>query len=305
MLVGRETERRAINVLLAGARVGDSGILVLIGEPGIGKTALLADAESLAGHMRVLRAGGVESETSVPFGGLLQLLRPLLPLLEHIPGPQAEALSLALLLAPSGGREPSRFAVGAATLSLLCRAAEDRPLAVLVDDAHLLDSPTIEALVFAARRMVSDAVAMIFSVRPGSDDSAPWSRLRTLPVAGLDLDAAHELVTAAHGARVSDQQLVRLHRATAGNPLAMLELSERVDQLESLPDDVPVTVSEQLTRAFIGRVGSLGPEAASALIVAAADSTSVTTIQDACAVLGIATHGSPRGRGRGPDQSAQ
>ena len=110
-------ERRAVNDLMAAARVGASGVLVLAGEPGIGKTALLEDAETLVGNMRVLRAEGVPSEQSVPFAGLLQLLRPVLPMLDYIPAPQSRALSSALLLAPGSGNEPSRFAVGAATLS--------------------------------------------------------------------------------------------------------------------------------------------------------------------------------------------
>ena len=144
MLVGRESERRVISTLLAGARVGDSRVLVLSGEPGIGKTALLTDAELHVGDMRVLRARGVESERFVPFAGLLQLLRPVLPLLANIPAPQSAALSSALLLSSPSAREPSRFAVGAATLSLLSRAAEDRPLAVIVDDAHLLDNASTD-----------------------------------------------------------------------------------------------------------------------------------------------------------------
>ncbi|HEX2706195.1 MAG TPA: ATP-binding protein, partial [Candidatus Lustribacter sp.] len=180
MLVGRESERRTISTLLAGARVGDSRVLVLSGEPGIGKTALLTEAETLVGDMRVLRARGVESEQFVPFAGLLQLLRPVLTLLEHIPAPQSRALSSALLLGSGREVDPSRFAVGAATLSLLCRAAEDRPLAVLVDDAHLLDSPSAGALVFAARRLVTDAVAILVSVRAEEPGTAAWGSLPTL-----------------------------------------------------------------------------------------------------------------------------
>lgn len=171
VLVGREAERRTISTLLAAARVGDSRVLVLSGEPGIGKTALLAEADTLVADMRVLRAQGLASEQVVPFAGLLQLLRPVLPLLPHIPAPQAAALSAALLLDGTTGTEPTRFAVGAATLSLLARAAEDLPLAVFVDDAHLLDAPSVQALVFAARRLVSDAVAMLVCIRadePGS-----------------------------------------------------------------------------------------------------------------------------------------
>ena len=288
VLVGRTVERRAVNDLMAAARVGASGVLVLAGEPGIGKTALLEDAETLVGNMRVLRAEGVPSEQSVPFAGLLQLLRPVLPMLDYIPAPQSRALSSALLLAPGSGNEPSRFAVGAATLSLLCRAAEDQPLAVLVDDAHLLDSPSAEALVFAARRVVSDAVAMIFAVRSGAPGAAVWRSLTTLTITGLDLEAARELVTRAPGSVVRREQIERLHAATAGNPLALLELGERVDRLGALPPEASLAVSEELTRSFIGRAEDLSAGGRAALVVAAADSASLATVLKACAALGFA-----------------
>lgn len=288
MLVGRESERRTITLLLAGARVGDSRVLVLSGEPGIGKTALLAEAETLVGDMRVLRAQGVESEQYVPFGGLLQLLRPVLPLLDHIPDPQASSLSSALLLGGAGESEPSRFAVGAATLSLLARAAEDVPLAVLVDDAHLLDSPSAEALVFAARRLVSDAVAVLVSVRAGEPGSSLWASLPTLTVPGLDLEAAQELVTGARGP-LRREQLVHLHRATAGNPLGLLELGDLADRVvEGIPPGSPLAVSEQLSRSFMGRAHGLSDSARTTLLVAAADSTSAATVYEACAALHLA-----------------
>src|SRR3954447_660784 len=170
VLVGRESECTALDGLLAGARVGTSGVLVVAGEPGIGKTALLEQAATLARDMRVLRAQGTESEQLVPFAGLLQLLRPLLRLLPDIPGAQGKALASALLLGPAGEAQPSRFAVGAATLSLLSRAAEDQPIAAFVDDAHLLDSPSLDALVFAARGLVTDRVAIVVGLR--ADGSA-------------------------------------------------------------------------------------------------------------------------------------
>lgn len=275
--MGREPERQRITTLLTGARLGDGCVLVLSGEPGIGKTALLAQAEALAEGMRTLRAQGVESEQVVPFSGLLQLLRPVLPLIEHIPDPQAAAISSALLLGPAGEGEPSRFAVGAATLSLLARAAEDLPLAVLVDDAHLLDQASAEALVFAARRLVSDAISILVSVRIGEPGSELWATLPTLVIRGLDLEAAHELVTGVSGP-IRRDQLVRLHRATAGNPLGLLELGSRVNRLDVLPPESSLAVSELLTRSFLGRADDLAPDARTALLVAAADGASVSTV---------------------------
>jgi DNA-binding CsgD family transcriptional regulator len=286
MLVGRESERRAIGTLLSGARVGDSRALVLGGEPGIGKTSLLAEAETLVGDMRVLRAQGVESEQFIPFAGLLQLLRPLLALLDHIPRPQAAALSSALLLEGRAEQAPSRFAVGAATLSLLARAAEDAPLAVLIDDAHLLDRPSAEALVFAARRLISDPVAILVTVRPAEPGAAMWSPLPALPLTGLDLEAAEALLEGVVGA-VGPEKLARLHRATAGNPLGLLELGDRMDDVEVVPPESALAVSEQISRSFMGRAADLSDDARLALLVAAADGTSARTVQQASTALGL------------------
>jgi DNA-binding CsgD family transcriptional regulator len=286
MLVGRESERRAIGSLLSGARVGDSRVLVLSGEPGIGKTTLLAEAETLVGDMRVLRAQGVESEQFIPFAGLLQLLRPLLALLDSIPGPQAAALSSALLLEGRPEITPSRFAVGAATLSLLARAAEDAPLAVLIDDAHLLDQPSAEAVAFAARRLISDPVAILVAVRPAEPGAVLWSSLPALSLAGLDLEAARALLEAVVG-DVAREKVARLHRATAGNPLGLLELGDRLDDVDAVPSESPLAVSEQISRSFIGRAADLSDDARLALLVAAADGTSARTVREACTALGL------------------
>jgi len=294
VLVGRDRERLALGSLLAAARLGDSRVLVLRGEPGIGKTALLDEAESLAEDMRPLRAQGVESEQYVPFAGLLQLLRPLLPLLDQIPVPQAHALSAALMLAPPDDpdrtTEPSRFAVGAATLSLLSHAADDVPVVVLVDDAHLLDHPSAEALVFAARRLVSDPVALLACARPEEPGAAVWASLPGLDLHGLDLEAARQLLESGPSP-VRRDQLARLHTATAGNPLALLELGGRPRGVEAVPADSPVALSQQLSDAFLGRAGALSDATREALLVASADSTSATTVYAACRVLGLAGSG--------------
>src|SRR3954471_3102296 len=142
MLLGRERERRDIERALARARSGDSAVLALVGEAGIGKTALLGHAAQLATGMQVLRARGVESEAQIPFASLLELLRPALVLLDGIPRPQAAALESAFALRPGPGHE--RFAVGAATLSLLAAYAEQAPVAVLVDDAQWLDDSSAQ-----------------------------------------------------------------------------------------------------------------------------------------------------------------
>src|SRR4051812_8409926 len=150
MLVGRDRERRALERLLTDAREGRSGVLALTGEAGIGKSTLLDAAQEAAAGMGVLRARGVPSESHIPFAGLFELVRPALGRLDRIPAPQAEALETALALRP--GRAEDRFAVGAATLSVLAAHAEQEPLAVLVDDAHWLDGSSAEGLLFRVPR---------------------------------------------------------------------------------------------------------------------------------------------------------
>ena len=140
MLIGREHEQQTIDRLVSGARIGASGVLAVTGEAGVGKTSLLRWTEGRLDGFRVLRATGTEPEREVPFGGLLAVLRPALGLLDTIAAPQARALSAALAM--EQGPAVDRFAIGAATLSLLCRYAEDAPVAVLLDDVHLLDRPS-------------------------------------------------------------------------------------------------------------------------------------------------------------------
>src|SRR3954452_20669404 len=147
MLLGRDRELQAIDAVLRRARAGESATLAIIGEPGIGKTVLLDAAAERAEGMTVLRARGIESEAEIPFASLLELLRPALARLNEIPHPQALALESALALRPAATQE--RFAVGAAALSLLAAHAQDKPVAVLIDDAQWLDRSSAQALLFA------------------------------------------------------------------------------------------------------------------------------------------------------------
>ena len=183
MLLGRDDERLALDRLIAQARQGRSGVVALVGEPGIGKTSLLEHAAQHAEGMRVLRARGIQSESEVPFAGLAELLRPALVALDRIPPPQASALAGALALEPATAQD--RFAVGAATLSLLSAWAEESPVLVLVDDAHRLDAASAEALLFAARRLLADPIALVFAVREGEPSLLDGADLRVLRVAGL------------------------------------------------------------------------------------------------------------------------
>ena len=264
MLLGRDRERQEIGRLLERAQAGASGTLALAGEPGIGKTALLDyAAERAAGAgMRVLRARGIESEAQIPFGSLLELLRPALALLGQIPQPQAVALEGALALRPGPALE--RFAVGAATLSLLAAYAEDEPVAVIIDDAHWLDGSSAQALLFAFRRLVADPIAVLIAVRDGEASLLDGADLPVLRLGGLTSAEAAALVRG-----LAPEATARLYAATAGNPLALLELAPDAAGLALAPEGAPVLVSAQISGAFLRRFGGLGETTRRALLLAA------------------------------------
>ena len=238
MLLGRARERQEIGDALTRARSGVSATLALSGEPGIGKTALLDYASREAAGMRLLRARGVESEAQIPFGSLLELIRPALPLLGKIPVPQAAAMESALALRPGTGQE--RFAVGAATLSLLAAYAEDAPVAVVIDDAHWLDGSSAQALLFAFRRLVADPIAVLIAVREGEASLLDGADLPTLRVAGLTSEEARALVRGLAPGGLAPEAVTRLYGATGGNPLALLELAPDAHGLGLAPEGAPV-----------------------------------------------------------------
>ena len=285
MLLGRGLERRHIDDALARARSGTSAVLALSGEPGIGKTTLLdyARAQAARAGMQVLRARGIESEAQVPFGSLLEVIRPALPLLGKIPAPHAAALEGALALRP--GAATDRFAVGAATLSLLAACAEQAPAVLLLDDAQWLDVSSAQALLFAIRRLVADPVAVLITVRAGEPSLLSGADVAVLALAGLTRGEAARLVPG-----LSAEAAARLHRATAGNPLGLLELAQtRADQdLELAPEGAPVLVSARVSRAFLAQAGALSDATRRALVLAAASDTGdLLPIERAAAQLGI------------------
>ena len=281
MLLGRDHERHEIDEALARARSGASATLTLAGEPGIGKTALLDYAAGCATGMRVLRARGIESEAQIPFGSLLELLRPALGVLDKIPEPQAVALEGALALRRGTAQE--RFAVGAATLSVLAAYAEQAPVAVLVDDAQWLDVSSAQALLFAFRRLVADPIAVFIAVREGEPSLLDGADLPALQIGGLTSDEAAQLMPG-----LTAETAALLHRATAGNPLALLELAADPGDLALAPEGAPVLVSAKISQAFLHRAGQLSQAAQHALILtAASDTTDLATLQQAAAGLGI------------------
>jgi DNA-binding CsgD family transcriptional regulator len=284
-LLGREAERARVDELLARARSGTSGVLVVRGEPGIGKSALLEHAAAQASGARVMRARGIESEVELAFAGLHELLRPVLDELDRLPAPQAGALRGALGLVPDAAAE--RHLVGAGTLALLGVLAEQRPVVVLLDDAQWLDGPSAAALLFAARRLLADAVAVIVAVRDGEPSAFDGAGLDELALGGLAPAAARELL-AAHAKRpIAADTAAWLHAATGGNPLALTELAEEAPRLRPGPVGDHVPVGARIERALGRRLEAIGPEAVRAVLAAAvADDDALAPVLHAAEALG-------------------
>ena len=290
MLYGRDSERARIGGLLEAARDSHGGVLVLLGEPGVGKSALLRDARERAAGMEVLWARGVESESELPFAALHQLLRPALGGADRLPAPQAAALHAALGLAESGGNE--RFLVSAACLTLLAELAEQRPLLCLVDDAHWLDAPSADALLFVARRLAADAVVMLFAAREPEGRRFDAADLPSLVVGGLDAAASAALLDGRSGAATSPHVRERLLEVTGGNALALLELPSGLTDAqlagsEPLPQELPLT--QRVEQVFGERARRLPEPTQRLLLVAAADdSGSMATVARAGELHGLA-----------------
>ena len=289
MLLGRDQEQQTLARLLEAARAGASGVLAIVGEPGIGKSALLGYAGEQAAGMNVLRARGVQSEAHIPFGGLFELLRPALAGIGQIPGPQAAALESALALRPASA--PGRFAVGAGTLGLLAAYSEQAPVAVLVDDAHWLDGSSADALLFAFRRLVADPVAVILAVRQDEPSLLDGADLPVLRLGGLDLGSAAELLRRqdAPGAEPLSRELAdRLHRETGGNPLALLELGRERERLAELPPGAPLAAVSSVARVYLKRLRALPRRTRDALALAAAvDGGEVPVLARAAPLVGL------------------
>jgi hypothetical protein len=177
-LRGRRSECEALDGLIAGVRSGESRVVVLCGEAGVGKTALLEYVSNRASGCRMARAAGVESEMELAFAGLHQLCAPMLGRLDRLPAPQRDAVATAFGL--RAGDAPDRFLVGLGALTLLSDAAEERPVVCLIDDAHWLDQASRQALAFVARRLLAESVALVFVTRSAVDD------LRRLPELSID-----------------------------------------------------------------------------------------------------------------------
>lgn len=260
--------------LLEGAQAGTSAALIVHGEPGIGKTALLEHAGEAASGFTLLRVRSLAAEAELPFAGLSDLVRPILPLLDGIPGPQRAALAGALAVGPPSPGD--RFAVAAATLSLLAACADESPVLVLVDDAHWLDAPSREALLFAGRRLDREGVVLLLGMR-----DREWLRtagIDTLELHGLHTPDAAALLERA-GATVDAAVCDRLVAETGGNPLALLEAFRSLTEQQlrgSTPIAHPLAVGASLEQAFADRLRVLPADTQRGLLVAAASETGST-----------------------------
>lgn len=290
MLLGREAERTRLDALLDAARKGNSGALVIRGEPGIGKSALLryaVDRGSVLG-LTVLTARGLESESEIPFAGLGDLTRPIRKAIDRIPEAQQSALVGALALGPAVPVD--RFAICAATFSLLAAAAEDRPLLAVVDDIQWLDSSSVEALLFAVRRLGVEGVAILLAMREGEGHGVQVEELPVLRLQGLDEASSVRLLGQAQY-RIAGSVAVQLYRAVHGNPLALMEVPPLLSEaersgLEPLPEPLPA--GARLEQAFLRRLHMLPEVSQRALLVSAAsESGDMATIQRALTQLSI------------------
>ncbi|MER7555688.1 AAA family ATPase [Nocardioides sp. NPDC126508] len=289
-LVGREDERRQLGLLLGRARNGQGGAMLVVGEPGVGKTALLEAASATAEAMQVLRVTGFESESTIPYAAVQRLCIPLRRHLDALPTRQQDALQVAAGVAE--GPPPDRFLVGLGILGLLTAAAAADAVLCVVDDAHLLDQESLDALAFVARRIEFEPVAMLFAARDDIEISTRLSGVRELRLAGLTVDAAVVLLTRSMAEPMSPVVAAQVVEAMNGNPLALIDLAHEVStrQLEGMTlSDDPLPVGSRLEAHYLRRVRVADEAVQDWVLLAAADSTgSLELVRSAGDLLGIA-----------------
>ncbi|HMD91083.1 MAG TPA: AAA family ATPase, partial [Trebonia sp.] len=280
VLVGRPAECAVIASLLARAAEGFSGALVLRGEPGAGKTALLDYAAALlADGMRTCQLAGVESETQLGYAALHRLLLPFRCQLERLPVPQRDALQSTFGLV--AGPPADRFLVALSVLTLLADVASEAPLLCVVDDVQWLDPESAVVLGFVARRLYAEQVVMLFAVREPADPVSALAGLPELVVGGLDDQAALELLAALAPGRLSPAVGARIFAGTGGNPLALVEVARELSpaQLagaEALPEPLPA--GDMMQKVFSLRLSRLPDEVRLLAAIAAAEPTAPQTL---------------------------
>ncbi|WP_157420702.1 AAA family ATPase, partial [Actinomadura kijaniata] len=280
-LLGRADETAALRALLDRAGQGRSGVLVVHGEAGVGKTALLNDAAARADGFRIARVDGVESERELGYAGLHRLLLPLLDGTASLPAPQRDALGGVFGLV--AGVAPDRLLIGLAVLTLLTDAGLEQPLLCVCDDAQWLDTETLEVLAFVGRRLQADHVALLFGVRDGDGGSSALRDLPRMHVGGLPDDAAHRLLDAAGPRRLDPEVARRVVAETRGNPLAIRELAgdlardprtggpPAAGEAPPLAERLPL--GRLIEERFRRQVAALPPDVRTLLLVVAAEPT--------------------------------
>jgi DNA-binding CsgD family transcriptional regulator len=286
-LRGRGAERQILDQLLRGARAGRSQVLVLHGEAGIGKTALLGYLLSQASGCRVASSAGVESEMELPYASLQQLCSPFLGFLDRLPGPQRDALETAFGL--RAGAVPDRFLVGLAVLGLLAEVATEEPLLCVIDDAQWLDRASTQTLTFVARRLVAEPIGVVFALREfGSQQDL--SSLAQLAVKGLAEADAHALLDALVPGVIEPEVRNRVVAEAHGNPLALLELPHWVTANEMVfgVDAGSTTLANRIEQGFLRRLQPLPIATQCLLLLSAAEpSGNVVLLWRAASRLGI------------------
>ena len=273
ILRGRQSECRQLQRLVDAVRHGDSRALVISGEAGIGKSALLTYLEAEASGCSVVRVAGVQAEMELAYAGLHQLCSPLLDRLDRIPVPQRDALRTAFGL--GSGPAPDRFLVGLALLSLMAAAAAERPLVCAVDDAQWLDRTSSESLAFVGRRLLAESVVLVFALRDSADVRS-FARLPQLVLRGLPPEDAKDLLAAAIPGPLDEGVRDRIVAETRGNPLALLELPRGLTYAElaggfRLPE--PQDLSDRIESSFQRRLDVLPPDTRRMLLLAGVDPT--------------------------------
>ncbi len=288
VIVGRTRERSELDAVLEAARDGRSSVVVLHGEAGIGKSTLLRETVAAADGFRVLRARGYESERDIPFAALLDLLSPLLDLLDRIPPAQAAALRGSLALGEPVPHD--RFAVPAAVLSLLGAAAEEQPVLAVVDDVHWLDAASLEALLFASRRIAAEGIVLILSARDGEGFDAAATGLRCLRLGALD-DVSARALLAERTKGIDDGVAAALIETAGGNPLALVEIPTLLDDRQLAgrsPLPAPLPPGSSVEGAFQRQLDRLPEDTRRALVVVSAMQTNrVDILHEALDRLGI------------------
>ena len=276
--LGRTREGEVLDQLLASVRQGHSAVLVVRGEAGIGKTALLRHAALQASDLRIAQIAGVEAEMELPFAGVHQLCAPMFARLDALPKPQRDALSVAL--GRSSGGTPDRFHVALAVLSLLSAVAEEQPLLCLVDDAQWLDEASDQVLGFVARRLLAESVAIVFAVREPRKRHE-FDGLPELQLGGLEEEEARALLASAVPGLLDARVRDRIIAETRGNPLALLELPRSVSAAE-LAGGFPIHAAGDLPGHiedhYLRRVGGLPRGSQQLMLLAAADPVGDATL---------------------------